>query len=834
MKKKPEQPKTVVTPPARTHVAPSSKPSATIPTDPSKSDNGFFERLGKKAPLLVTGIIFLICVVVFFDYLTFEKTYVFKDIGSDTANIGYPYLTYIGEYILHFGVPKWSFNMGMGQSIFPFFLRDPFDIFLYLAGKDHVYFGIVFKEVAKIILSGVTFFYYLRMLRLSDFTAICGSILFSFCGFVIIGGQWNIFSFEAFNMALLLLAFEKLFTENKWVLFPVPIFLISMSQPFNLYVYGLFLAAYAVLRLFQTDAFTWKNAGKLFGQMIGLGVIGMLLSAPFMIEDIVQILESPRGSGTNSYAHVLSSQPMFAISDNVQLGTSILRFFSSDILGSGNEFTGWQNTLEAPLFYIGLPCLLLMPQVFPTLKKKAKISFIVFISLWFMPIIFPWFRYAFWLFSGDYFRGYSVIVSFALLYYALFALDYIVKNRKINVVVLGVTLVILLIMLYYPYSPGTDALRNNAVTPTLNSPVSVFVCCMLLAYGVILFLIGKQNSPDYLKYVFFGCLVVEVLFLSRISVNDRDTITAADLTQKVGYNDYSVEAIKYIKDHDKSFYRIDKTYASSPAMHYSLNDGMAQDYYGTSAYNPFNQEYYIRYLQLMGISNKANELESRWANGLAYRPILESGNSVKYILAKNKINPIWRITCDSLATFGDVKVFRNKFVMPFGYTYSYYVKESDFGKISAVQKDFLSLKLCVVGDADINKVAGLKEFPLKDTMPESSFSADFYRQEVNDLSRDTMVVSKFENNFISGTINSSDDKMMYLSVPIDAGWKLKVDGQPREKIILDGGMTGVMLKKGQHTIEMSFDLRYFMKGVYLCLLGLLIYVALFFYKRKTA
>ena len=75
--------------------------------------------------------------------------------------------------------------------------------------------------------------------------------------------------------------------------------------------------------------------------------------------------------------------------------------------------------------------------------------------------------------------------------------------------------------------------------------------------------------------------------------------------------------------------------------------------------------------------------------------------------------------------------------------------------------------------------------------------------------------------------------MMYLSVPNDAGWTLKVDGQKRDKIILDGGMTGIMLTKGRHTIEMAYNLRYFTKGLYICLFGLLLYAGLLvLLKRK--
>ncbi len=118
-------------------------------------------------------------------------------------------------------------------------------------------------------------------------------------------------------------------------MFPFAIFLICISQPFNLYVYGVFLIAYVLLRHFQTNRFTGKNIAIIFGQMAVLGILGMLLSAPFMIENIFQLLESPRGSGTNSYANILTQNtPVFYFRPKtLQLGTSVMRFFSSDAFG---------------------------------------------------------------------------------------------------------------------------------------------------------------------------------------------------------------------------------------------------------------------------------------------------------------------------------------------------------------------------------------------------------------------------------------------------------------------------------------------------------------------
>lgn len=791
-----------------------------------------FEKSGKKAVWLALGLILVICGFVYKDYLLFDKVFFFKGVGSDTYNLTYPFVYHIADYISQYGIPKWSFNVGMGQSLFPFFLRDPFDIIFYIGGKDHILYGMAYKEVIKVVLSGLVFFYYLKTIKLSSYTSVIGAMLYSFCGFMIVGGCWFAFSFEAFNMALLLLAFEQLFTRGKSYLFPVAIFLICISQPFNLYVYGLFLACYTLLRHVQTGTLTARKIGGTFLKMMGLAILGMLISGPFLLENIVQLLESPRGSGTASYAHTLSSASLFETIDKLQLVTGLARLFSNDMVGTGQTFYGWKNYLEAPMFYCGLPCLLLMPQVFGFLRKKVKIAFLAVLVAWILPFLFPYLRYTFWLFTGDYYRAYSFFVAFLFMYYSLHALDMILQAGKVNVKVLAATIIVLFGLLCYPYLINIDTLVSPDNAP-LNFPVFIFVSALLIVYGALLNFMTRPKLAVYVKYAFCLVLMTELIYLSRTTMNNMEASETSEFLPKTGYDDYTMDALEYIKKTDNSsFYRVDKSYFSSPAKWYSHNDGMVQGFKGTRAYSPYNQLHYVLYLQLMGIIKEDAEQESRWTMGQATRPALGAENQVKYYLAKTNVNPAWRVTCDQLPPFGNVTAFRNNFVLPLGYTYDRYINEDVFRNLSIIQKDFVSLRTCVLDDYEIKQAVGLKQFQLTDTLPAGAYNMDLFRKLTQEAGREALKISRFDQNRLEGTINVSEDKMMYLSIPYDDGWKLKVDGQKQDKAIVSAGMTGVMLRKGQHTIEMAYDLRYFGIGVLLSVLGLLAYVGFWFYMKK--
>ena len=784
----------------------------------------FFEKAGAKTWWILAAILTVVLVILFRDYLFYSKVYMFKDIACDSYNLSYPNIHNTAEYFAKYGIPKWSFRSGMGQSVFPFMLRDPFNLFLYLGGPSNIGYGLGFFEVVKILMSGIFFYFFLKQLKVLSFTAITGAMFFALCGFMVEGSAWYGFTYEGMNLALMLLGFELLYNEGKWFVFMLAVFGIAISMPFNLYVYGLFVALYAILRSLQSDEADMKKMGLLFAKMIGIGVVGILLAGPFLLENIVQLLESPRGSGATSLATSLSAGPMFDTPEKFEFGTGIMRLFSTDLMHSGDNFKGWQNILEAPLYYCGLPCLLLMPQVFGSLGRKAKILFGVFLLVWLLPMFFPYFRHAFWLFTGDYYRAYSFFVGIVFIIYSVYALDHILKTGKVNLIVLVVTLVALFALLNYPYFEDPEF---------VSSSLKAYIILMLLVYAGIIYAIGKYPQNVNLRYVFLFLVLTELCYLPGITISERNSVEVAELHEKKGYNDYTVDAMKFISQSDRSFFRVDKSYSSGVSRFATINDGLAQDFNGTSSYNPFNQLNYVKFLQSFDVAQKGNELDARWARGLMTKPILEIENRVKYMLAKgNNINPFWRVICDSVGKTGDVTIFRNKAVLPFGFVYHNFMKEGSFDHLSTLQKELVSLRTCILNEKYLPQTSGLGEFQARDTFPPALFTPDSIFNAVTRLKTDSLVLADFNDNHFAGNIQMSEDGLLYLQVPVDDGWQLMVDGNKTEKLIVNGGMTGVVLKKGGHKISLDYNLRYWNKGLLMSLLGLMLAGGLFVLDRK--
>lgn len=790
----------------------------------NESTPNLFEKFlaGKKGLFGCLFILILLSFFVFKDYILLHNVFLFKDIASDSVNASYPQFLNISNYLRTDGFPKWSFNNGMGQNIFSFILRDPSDILVYLLGKDNLSFGIIFKELIKIILGGFVFFLFLRRLSLTIFTSLIGAMLFSFSGFMILGSSgWYVFTFEALTLALLLLSFEKLFQVNSWTLFPISIALIGISMPFNLYVYGLFLLIYALFRFLFEKGWEPKALFNLLLKMSLLTLLGLGISSMFLFSNILQLLESPRIGGDASYFSTLSKFPIFGFSDLVNYFTTIMRSFSADLIGTGINFKGWGNYLEAPLFYCGLITLLLVPQVFGFLNKKQKILYSVFIGLWIIPIIFPFFRYTFWLFTGDYYRAFSLCIATAFMFLGLNALNYIDKMGKVNLIVLIVSLIILFAFLFYPYLP-----QSGPVDKSLRFTVRNF----LLIYAILIYLLSFKKAKLFIQYAILLTLFIELAYMSSITVNKRSVISAKELKDKVGYNDYTNEAVAYLNSIDKSFFRIDKNYSSGPAIHGSLNDPQAQNYKSTPSYYSFNQLYYIKFLQGTNVIHGSVETETRWAQGLINRPLLESLSSVKYILSKLPDNRHLLAGHDSLAQFGNVKIYRNKNYLPLGFTYDKYILASDFHKMSDLQKDISIFKGFVIQDQTQNDFKGFEVFNLNDTL--GNYTWDSYGNDVKALRKDSLLVSEYNNNTIKGKINVDNKKLLFFSIPYDKGWQAKIDGKDYKPLMVDFGLMGLMLDKGEHSIELKYEVPFLNLGITVSVVSLMIFFFLIW--RRSA
>lgn len=791
-----------------------NQPTMNFPQNKNKITQSieFVKSLVSKQPLLfLFGTITLIAGYVYRDFISLQYSFIFRDVGCDTITTFYPQLICISDYIRHSGIPSWSFEQGLGQNMFPFSLGEPFNVILYLVGKSAIPYTIVFVELLKIFL--ISFFSYLffQKLKLSKYVSIIGACMVSFCGFVVLGGTWYIFSTEALYFVLLLYGFECLYQNSKSYVFPLAIFLISSYQPFHLFLFGCFLILFATLRMTTDNDFTFQKFKSLCIRFSILGIIGLGLSAIFLLPEINQLLHSPRVGGNVSRFSKLMNTGMQHAS-KTQYGTTLARFFSSDMLGSGPAYRGWRNYLEAPLFYMSLPLLLLLPQAFFNVSTKKKIVYALLITFLILTINFPLLRHSFWLFSGDYYRFYSFGIMFLLLIITLLTFNNILQNVKINIITLIATLIVLI------FAISITSKLNVTPVKSITSTVIILLC----VYTVFCIFLNYKKTQLTGKILLYVTLCFELGYMASKTVNDRIRITTIEFKQDKGYNDHTNAAINYLKETDKSFYRVYKIYFSErTSLYTSLNESKVQHFYGGTSYSSFNQLQYVSFFQETGAISKTKETESRWCIGYRNRPILQLLCNVKYIITRCPVSPFIAQMSDSLTTIKNITIRKSKYYIPLGICYDRYMLKADYEKLSIVARDNALLKCIIVEKA--NKLTkGLTKLD-SNSIPKT-LNINQLKIDVESRKKDTLAISYHSNTLIKGHISVASKKVLFFAIPNDEGWHVKVDGKKQKTTTVMGGMMAIELQKGKHKVQLEYIRPFFKLGIIisLCFLILLI------------
>ncbi len=770
---------------------------------------------------LVSSI--LISFLIFKEFFFGEFLYFFKDIGSDTINITLPnYMQ--GKHLSETeGFLKfWSFHSGMGQpvgntiTLNPLFYIKKFLISVF--GYNIWFYRIYLIYFFYILPAGIIAFFYFRTLNLSKFTAIIGGLILQFSGYMIIGSQWG-HAVRIFNFVFLIFSFEQILMKKRWWFLPIAVYLLS-NNLFILAVNTLFLGIYSFARYLA------ENNGKLKGyfllvlKMFGIALLGLLINAPRAWANFLRMYLTPRVVGDVNQMDSLLNQPE-QLDDYLRIVTTIIRFFGNDIFGAGSEFSGWYNYLEAPIFYIGLISLLLLPVSIFFLKKKRRIIYSVFLIFWLLVAFVPILRHSVNLFMGNYFKNtIDLFVPFTVLFIAALGLDKIIKGKKINPLLLVITTGILLVLLHFPYFEFTNSV--------LDFNKKIIASLFLIVYAILIYFISKNKHSNILKIILLLFVITELTVISFSSVNDRDVYMENELIGDIaGYDDATIPAISYIEKTDSAkFYRIEKDYSSGNSVHGSLNDAKVQGYYGTASYSSFNQYYYIKFLQESEVISKNNESETRWSPGVRGIPLMMTFASVKYYLTKDFDNPIKYNGYDSIYTSDDVLVLKNKHFLPLGFSYDKYILEKDFKELSPFKKQQALLRAIVI--ENIDNSYNLEQLDTNLLLKMKNFNLDTYISMVDSLKQSTFKINKFKHKKIQGQISLDNDKMLFFSIPYDKGWKIYANGKKLKVNRANIGFISVYLTKGNYKLILKYKPPYFKCSIIVAIVSFLILIFVFY------
>jgi uncharacterized membrane protein YfhO len=521
--------------------------------------------------------------------------------------------------------------------------------------------------------------------------------------------------------------------------------------------------------------------------------LGVGLGAIVFFGSSYVVFNSPRASGTiANFAFGPAPHP-FEFGSSLYYATAVLRQFSSDIIGTGDDYRGWDNYYEASLSYCGLLTLLLVPQVFAGATRRQRILYAVWLALIAIPILFPWFRYLFWLFQGGYFRAFSLFSIFALLVMSLTALSRYIERGTINLWALGATVAALLSILHCPIREIQE-LINHELAWTATIFLTLYTALLVLGRAI-----KRQRITGWAAIV---VAVIEVIHFDRITV-DRPTVTKQELNQRIGYNDQTVDAVREVKSSDESFFRITKTWGSGPTNFRSENDAMVFGYYSTLAYSTYNNINYIKFLMAVGaISSADAAIEAQWSPGLIWHPLLSSFACEKYALTTDPVPFELAERYEFLKRYENIYLFRNKAFLPFGLTFDRYIPEEVFLQMPSWVKPQALVHAVAIASHDLPdkpKLSGLSLEELKQRIRDTPLPDVLTQRRATALR-----IRSFSETQIDGSVRLVSDGVLALQMPFDAGWHAFSDGQIAPVLKVDAGLLGVVLKSGEHAVSLVY------------------------------
>jgi uncharacterized membrane protein YfhO len=752
----------------------------------------------------------LVGALIFRDFLFGTAVLLYTDIGSDSINSYYPDFVHLSNYIRSQGFPSWSFCVGMGQDLAyatGYLIWQP----VTWLPSNWIARALVFQHLAKVLVAGLLFFRFLQLRRLQAPAPLLGALLLSFSAYMCIGSCWYPFADEVVCFAAILLGTELAAQQGRWLLLALAVALVGMITPFHLYLCALFLVIFVPLRLFGQYGWQPRFILRTCLKLAAVATLGVGLGTIVTLPYLHVILNSPRGSGTTSAVGVLSSFPCFGFESSLHYLTAALKPFANDMVGTASEFRGWQNYLEAPLTYCGLLCLLLFPQGLTTLSRRHKIVWMFFLIGMLLPSVFPWFRYLFWLFQGDYYRTHSLFWILGVISLSVTALSRYVRGQALNLWLLAATIVVLLVILYLP-SKQWQALIN----PGLRSGAAIF----LVAYGVFLTAGQLMKKQGFAAWLILGFAILELVQFDRTTVSDRKTVKKGELKSGLAYNDSVIAGLHDIKDSDdEKFFRITKLRPSSPSTWFSLNDAMVFGYYGTSSYSSFNNIHYTNFLTALDIIPSRSEQDTRWSFGLLDHSLISLFACEKYALVDNPLPFQRAVQYEFVKQYDKDYLFKNARFLPFGLTFDRYVIEDVFLKLPAGEKAAMLLHAVILSSEDEARKQGLSQTNLVDLEQEAR---DLSLAEVAITRRKTALnLTAFSQTRFEGNLSLSHKSILVFQTPFDRGWRAFQDGGAVPVLKVDVGLLGVGLDAGKHEVELRYRNPYLIASAVISLVSLL-------------
>lgn len=778
---------------------------------------------------------------------------------SDMYHQYAPFFSELWNKLRHGESLTYSWDIGMGTNftaLYAYYLASPSNWFIVLFPQKYMIEIMNVIIILKLCLSSLTFTYYIsKHFNTRKCTIALFGMFYALSGFVA-AYSWNIMWLDCLVLLpLIILGLERLVNENRCFLYCITLglciytnYYIAIMVCISVVLYFIVLmAAYKGTR--RPVIYVKKFLNFAIYSLLAGGLAACLLLPEF-------------------YAFTLSASNNIEFPKKLSLYFSILNMVTRHLINVPVHL----GLDHYPNIYCSVAVLLLFPLYVMDkkvdLREKIGKSAFVLIFLTSFNLNIPNFIWHGFHFPNSLPCRQSFIYVFFLLTMCYEALSHL---KSMTTKQLGGALWIAIGILLFIEQVFT-------VDETYDFTIVYISGAFILVYALIMLIHLKHEfKVPVIIFIAFSLCIIEC----TINMDSTGIGTTSRSSYLLDYD--AVKTVtQTVADDDSSFYRMDKKFGSR-----SNNDGAWHNYHSISTFSSTSNGAMEKFFGELGFEHSFNAYKY---NGATL--VTESLFSVKYAISNRILteSPLRSYYTGSDGEF----IYKNNYTLPIGFmTYNDpYGWEADSANDAGIENQNSLIKnltgisnvftltyenatdtsfevkpvkaghlYMIVRNTSCDTVTATinsSEYTYKDLKKgrtiidlgyatpddiivisgDTSMNASVYTLEssrfieaFNILNNNSLNVSEFTNNKITGTVNASKDATLICSIPYDKGWSVYIDGKKTETNNIYGALISVNVPAGEHTVTLKYMPVNFILGCIITSLCIIILIGIYTFKK---
>lgn len=643
-----------------------------------------------------------------------------------------------------------------------------------------------------------------RFVRRKEF-AVIGSLLYAFSGFAVYNVFFNHFHEAIIFFPLLLVGLEELMVNNRRGVFALTVAVNAFVNYWFFIGEVVFTILYFVVRAFSPE---WRITLRKFFWTAFESVLGLMLAMVLFLPSVMAIMGNPRTGASE----LLNGWNLWIYWHN-QLYPAIVSsaFFPPDLPSRPNLFP--DRGAKWASLSAWLPMVSMCGVIAYLKSRRDWLRRILLVSFLFALV--PALNSAFILFNNSYYARwyYMPLLLMALASARALETPGIDLKRGMCVTV-GFTLLVTVILAVTPQEVDGELIIGLTKYPERFAAVAATAILGLAAFIMIWRAVrGQAVYPRYLTIAL--CVVsvtYSVTFIAMGKAHSDDTDFIRDIALDGRYE---------LQLDDSQFARAD------------LYDSM--DNLGMYWHLPNLQAFHsIVPASLMDFYPKVDVKRDVSSKPETKYYQLRSFLSTRWFFVKEDeeeqedLMPGWDLVSNQLG----YNLYENRYWIPMGFTYDYYITVRDFEQIPKDRRASVLLRVLVLKDEAAERHGDILEHmepEYYDFLGEAEYYTDCNNRRVTAASQ----FSTDSRGFTS-EIDLPRENLVFYSVPYDAGWSATVNGEPAEIEKVDVGFMAVRAPAGHNVIRFTYTTPGLYAGIVLTLGGLLALIAYLLLWRKFA